>query len=460
MTRRTKSATRRSPNRLGTVELLPSGRYRASYRREGRKFTAPRTFATHTEADAWLAAEFADRARGVWRDPEAGRVTLADYAADWLNSRPDLAPRTRDNYRRNLDRWILPRVGMQNGSRGVELGAMHVGDLTPATVRAWRAGVFSDARASASRQLAREHERGEHPARVWARSKGMRVADVGRMSPAVMKAWREAGEPQPTRAPLPAVVPLESAGETTAAQAYRVLRAILSTAVTDGLLTANPCQIRGAGQVAHRERPTATPAEVAQIAAHMPARYAAAVTIAAWSGLRFGELFALARRHVDLAAMTVRVERALEAVPGQPIRFGKPKSASSRRTVTLPRFVAELLAEHMAEYVADDPEALLFPNADGSPTSNATLSRHYRAARALAGRDDLRWHDLRHTGATLAYRAGASVPEVKARLGHSTMRAAQIYAHAAQDSDAVLARNLDALYAAASARGSHLKAVS
>jgi integrase len=64
----------------------------------------------------------------------------------------------------------------------------------------------------------------------------------------------------------------------------------------------------------------------------------------------------------------------------------------------------------------------------------------------VIGRDDLHWHDLRHTGATLAYRAGASVPEVQARLGHTTMRAAQIYAHAADDSDRVLADRLDAMY--------------
>jgi len=233
VTRRVKTANRRSPNRLGTVELLPSGRYRASYRREGRKFTAPRTFTTHTEADAWLASEFADRARGVWRDPDAGQVTLRAYAADWLANRPDLAPRTQDNYRRNLDRWILPRVGAVIGSRGVELGEMFVSDLTPATVRAGRAAVFSQARTSAARQLARDRERTEHPARVWARSKGMPVADSGRLSPAVMTAWRAAGEPRPAPRPLSTVVPLESAGKTATAQAYRVLRAILSTAVTE-----------------------------------------------------------------------------------------------------------------------------------------------------------------------------------------------------------------------------------
>ena len=446
MTRRKKTTTRRTPGALGTVRQLPSGNWRAFYRREGRQFNAPHTFPTKADADAWLATEHADRARGTWRDPEAGRVTVAAYAWDWLGSRPDLAPRTRDLYRRNLDRWILPRVGQHDASRGVELGAMDVSDLTPATVRTWRAATLTEARASATRQLAREHERAEHPARAWARSKGIHVAATGQLPAAVTKAWRAAGEPQPARRKSPAVVPLETAGETTAAQAYRVLRSILSTAVTDGLLTANPCQIKGAGQVAHRERPTASPAEVAQIAAHMPSRYAVAVTLAAWSGLRYGELFALARRHVDLATGTVRVERALEQVPGQPIRFGKTKTAKSYRTVHLPAFIVTQLREHMAAHVAVEADALLFPNADGSPTANATLSRHFRAARANVGRTELRWHDLRHTGATLAYRAGASVPEVQARLGHATMRAANIYAHTAAESDAALARNMDALY--------------
>lgn len=154
----------------------------------------------------------------------------------------------------------------------------------------------------------------------------------------------------------------------------------------------------------------------------------------------------------------MRVERALELVPGQPIRFGKPKTAKSRRTVHLPAFVVAQLREHMAEHVAADVAALLFPDANGAPTSNATLSRLFRAARTLIGRPELRWHDLRHTGATLAYRAGASVPEVQARLGHTTMRAASIYAHTAADSDAALAQNLDALYAATST-APHLRAV-
>jgi integrase len=71
----------------------------------------------------------------------------------------------------------------------------------------------------------------------------------------------------------------------------------------------------------------------------------------------------------------------------------------------------------------------------------------------------LTWHDPRHTGATLAYRAGASVPEVQARLGHTAMRAAGIDAHMVDDSDQVLAVRLNAMFDTDRTSSRHLRAV-
>lgn len=445
--RRVTAAQRRSPGALGTVEQLPSGRWRAFYRRDGRKFTAAGTFATRAEGDAWLAGEFADRARGVWRDPEAGRIELGTFAAEWLATRADLSAQTRALYAHTLAMWITPRIGAGDASRGIELGGMHLGDITPATVRTWYAAALTTARERIAERRAADLARRVDPVRTWARAQGLPVADTGRLSPALVAAWEKAGRPMP---PRPAVHVPENAGRTAVTNAYRLLRAVLNVAVSDGLLDRNPCQIRGAGESRSAERGTASPAEVAALAAHMPRRLAAAVILAAWSGLRAGELFALARRHVDLERRTVTVERALVEVKGQAATFGTPKTVKSRRTVTLPGFVVDALAEHLAEFTGPGPDALVFTLDSGAPVTATRRTTLFGRARAAVGRDDLTWHDLRHTGATLAYRAGASVPEVQRRLGHTTMRAAQTYAHAADDSDRIIAARLDELFAAES----------
>lgn len=434
------SSRRRTPAALGTVEQLPSGTWRAFYRVDGRRFSAPRPFPTKDDANAWLATERADRVRGTWRDPHAGQVTLAEYAATWLDARPDLAPRTHDLYRRTLNRWVLPRLG---DGRGIELGPKLIGDLTTTLVRAWYAAMFTTARARASAQRTRSIGGLAHPARAWAREQGIAVSSSGRLSPRLLTAWAAAGEPEAPSEPIPAPT---DAGRTAAAHAYRLLHAILNTAVRDGALPSNPCQIPTAGVVHHPERPTATPAEVDQLTALMPPDLAAAVVLAAWSGLRYGELFALARRHVNIDRSTLRVERALICVPGQPITFGRPKTVKSERTVHLPAFVAECLDAHMETHTPKHPDALVFSMNGGGAVTNLRLSYVFRRVRTAIGRDDLTWHDLRHTGATLAYRAGASVPDVQARLGHTTMRAASIYAHRTDESDRVLAERLDELF--------------
>src|SRR5690625_3123475 len=123
---------RRTPSALGAVSQLPSGRWRARYTRDGATFSAPHTFDTKADAETWLAGERADRARDTWLDPRLGRETLAEYAWAWLDSRPDLAPRTIDLYRTQLTKRVLPKVG---GKRGAELGRMALADITPQIVR-------------------------------------------------------------------------------------------------------------------------------------------------------------------------------------------------------------------------------------------------------------------------------------------------------------------------------------
>lgn len=76
---------------------------------------------------------------------------------------------------------------------------------------------------------------------------------------------------------------------------------------------------------------------------------------------------------------------------------------------------------------------------------HGALYKVFRRARAVAGRPDLRWHDLRHTGSTMAAQAGATLAELMNRLGHSDVRAALIYQHATAERDAELARKLSSM---------------
>nr|WP_306239231.1 tyrosine-type recombinase/integrase [Ornithinimicrobium cryptoxanthini] len=102
----------------------------------------------------------------------------------------------------------------------------------------------------------------------------------------------------------------------------------------------------------------------------------------------------------------------------------------------------------MSQHTASGKDALLFPAAADSDRHMApsTLYKVYYPARQAAGRPDLRWHDLRHTGAVLAAQTGATLAELMGRLGHSTPGAAMRYQHAAAERDAEIARRLSELH--------------
>ena len=107
-----------------------------------------------------------------------------------------------------------------------------------------------------------------------------------------------------------------------------------------------------------------------------------------------------------------------------------------------------------------DASALLFPAA-GDPNRHlapASLYKTFYPARTAAGRPDLRWHDLRHTGAVLAAHTGATLAELMNRLGHSTPAAALRYQHAINDRDAHIANALSQLATAGTLPSSTAKA--
>jgi len=109
---------------FGNIRKLPSGRYQARYWHLGKQVAADQTFPNKTDARRWLATVEADMIRGVWVDPEAGRIPFGKYAERWVAERP-VRPRTREIYEGQL-RHIV----------GVFAG-VHLCDVHPVEVRTW-----------------------------------------------------------------------------------------------------------------------------------------------------------------------------------------------------------------------------------------------------------------------------------------------------------------------------------
>jgi integrase len=365
-----RSRTRRT---FGSVRRLPSGRYQARYvDPEGRTRSAPTTFDTKMDADAYLSSVRTDLARGSWVSATNPRVAIrfGSFAQAWLADR-SLKPRTRHDYERLFERFLLPAFGEQNLSA-----------ITPTDVRAWHAG-------------------------------------MDRTTP------------------------------TLRAHAYALLRTLMGTALADGLIAQNPCTVRGAS-VARRVKQIrpATLDELATVVAAMPDSQRLLVLFAAWCSLRFGELVALTRSDIDMGRGVVRISRGVTRVPGKAPIVGVPKSDAGTREVHIPPHLLPVVRRHLAAHVGVDPEALLFPARHGGYLAPSALYRPFYKARLEAGRPDLRFHDLRHTGAVLSAQTGATLADLMARLGHSTASAAMRYQHSAAERDLTVAQRLSDLAAA------------
>lgn len=367
---------------FGTAHKLPSGRYRAMYfGPDGKRYKADKTFTNEKDARGWLSLRQADIISKSWQPPGATeqRLTLSEYSETWMRTR-DLKPRTRQHYDKLLKEHILPDLGSK------PLGAITVDDV-----------------------------------REWHTSLGERKTPTLR------------------------------------AHCYGLLRTILGTALSDGRIPTNPCAIRGAGSAkrVHKIRP-ASIEEIATITEKMPAQYQAMVLLAAWCALRFGELTELRRKDIIIveppdenmspgaatdAYGIVRVERAVVRTD-EGFTVTTPKSEAGRRDVEVPPHLIPVLKEHLATHVQSGRDSLLFPAAHGGHLAPASLYRQFYKARAAAKRDDLRWHDLRHSGAVLAAATGATLAELMQRLGHSTPGAAMRYQHAAQGRDRQIAKLL------------------
>ncbi|MGK5737615.1 tyrosine-type recombinase/integrase [Micromonospora sp. URMC 103] len=176
----------------------------------------------------------------------------------------------------------------------------------------------------------------------------------------------------------------------------------------------------------------------------MPPRYRALVLVTTFGCLRWGEVAALQRQDIDTAAGTIRVRQAYTELRGVGLVLGPPKSRAGRRTVSLPPAVVEVVRDHLAAEVDDNLDAFVFTTESGRPIWRGNLNKliSWKANVARIGQPDLHFHDLRHTGNTLAARTGASTRDLMARMGHDSTQAALIYQHATAEADRAIAQAL------------------
>ncbi|MET7777901.1 tyrosine-type recombinase/integrase [Streptomyces mirabilis] len=235
-------------------------------------------------------------------------------------------------------------------------------------------------------------------------------------------------------------------GEPTVVKAYQLLRALMNTAVDDELIKRNPCRITGADRYDVPERPVLTVSEVFAIADAIAPRYRLLVLLAAFTTLRFGELAALRRRDIDLEGLTVSVRRSQAELQDGRLFDKAPKSAAGVRAISFPAELLDDVTRHLGQFATSGRDGHVFVGPQGGQLRRSNFRDDWVSARKAAGvTSELHFHDLRHTGNTLASTAGASTRELMTRMGHSSSRAALIYQHMTSDRDRAIADRLGAM---------------
>jgi integrase len=371
----------------GSVRKLPNDRYQARITGPETKRYPLGTFGTKRAAELAIAKESSlmENDPEGWRPPReraqvaateraralAAAVTFSEYAADFLRTRvvggQPLQPSTKKRYSELLAKYINPTFG-----------DLSLDQISPSLVATW-----------------------------W---------DALPESPKIRR------------------------------EAYTLARAVMTQATSvHGPLPGGSVafQIRGAGTgVSPKRETTVTGPELKIILATIRPEWRLMVLLALWCGMRFGELAALRRRDIDLKEGVIRIRRSLGLAGSAEKHVKAPKSAAGVRDQRIPATILPELRDHLAARM-QELDGLVFPSPNGGHLNPSVFYGKPRfapkkpkpapvpggwfAARSAADRPDLRFHDLRATGATLLAQSGASIAEVMEFLGDSTPTAAMRY---------------------------------
>jgi integrase len=211
---------------------------------------------------------------------------------------------------------------------------------------------------------------------------------------------------------------------------HRVLSEALEYWIEHGLLSRNVCKQVKAPRPAYKEMKALTVEQIPRLfETAQETSYFHLIHLALYTGLRRSELLGLRWKDTDLVSSVVHVTQGLHMLRNKRPVFAPPKTPKSRRSVALSPDTVEALQQHYAErkvvceslgttVTGDD---LVFGDIYGGPFSPSTVSHAFGDICKKTGISGIRFHDLRHTDATLLMKQGTSPKVVQERLGHSSI---------------------------------------
>ena len=346
-----------------SVNKTRQGTFRARYRdKDGKQIT--KTFKFKADALAWERQGLTQRDSGLPVGYQT-RDTVGQWANQWLANARNLAPGTVETYQRDLDRYILPKIGH---FRLTDLTADEIDDLLTANLE-----------------------------------QGLAASTVHRH--------------------------------------YRTIHRMLKVAMDRGRIGVNPCEQVQPPRLSQREMRFLTTIQVEKLADTIGDRYRSWVLVAAYGGLRWGEMLALRPEDFDSGILDVNAQLTMQG--GKYVRT-QPKSKAGRRKVPLPPSVAEELGYHIDCYAMDT----IFVNQNNQPLNHASFTGNVFKPALVKARLDrqLRIHDLRHTAVAIAIECGAHPKAIQRRMGHASIALTlDVYGHLMPEMESSLALDIDEL---------------
>lgn len=360
---------------FGFIRKLPSKRFQASYvGPDSNRYNAPDTFKTKTEARDWLAVQSAAIRAKTWIAP-GGKEPITQVP----------------NFKEYAERHISVQTN-------------HYGELLRESTKALYIRLLNT-------KLSQFHHN-----------------QLNEITSAQIADWWALSTANGER--------------TSSSKAYKLLSAVMKRAVEESHITANPCKVKGAqSAISGREVAVPTAEEVMAIATHINPRYSKMVLIKAYSGLRFGEITELRRKDLKkvthqlpngdlIACYEISVKRAVTLVGSKHV-IARPKSRAGVRDIQVPSRVTAVIDETL-DNTPPDPEALLFPAAEGGNQRHDVFMNSWNPALKRAGLASSGFtpHSLRHFAGTQLAQTGATIAEIKKWLGDDSDSAVLRYIHA------------------------------